>query len=521
MFLLSGVQGDNRDDISAFMVADNFLDAEGMITVDGEIYVLDIDRIVKMVDENEDGFYETHQEIGTFPYNFEWFGYAAGPVWKENKFWFTTFSEVQCSGWPTQNFVDDRGSVLAMGLDGNYDVIASGLRAPNGIAMGLDGEVFVTDNQGGWRPASPFIHVKQGENYGYRATGSEHLGAFFNEPVSPPAVWGVYREVEEGPTGPYCMPTGMYKGQFFCGDIGRGGLDRWFVEEINGEMQGGVQTFTGGLEVGVDRVIITEDGTIYAGGTGNGDQSNQGWLGTRHGLQKLTPNNTVTFEILRTYLREGGIELEFTKPVYNEADQTSRYSAEQWENIPDDTYGGGHKQNGSGVNISGVQVSEDRTRVFLEISGLKEGFVLHIFINDNYQSQDGDNAWAHHTWYTMNQLSDVPPFTVFGCIDQNYEEYNSEANTDDGSCQTLGVEADVFMEHKLAIHSSPEGVLITAPFTGQYSIQVKSIRGKTMKTFNGKGAGTYRLAAKDFISGIYFVNVNWGGHKLIKQIFIN
>ena len=55
----------------------------------------------------------------------------------------------------------DRGKTIKIGMDGSYEWINYGLRTPNGIGLGIDGELFVTDNQGEWIPANKLIHVKK------------------------------------------------------------------------------------------------------------------------------------------------------------------------------------------------------------------------------------------------------------------------------------------------------------------------------------------------------------------------
>jgi hypothetical protein len=550
LWKFSGIRGTDREDIQAELIADDFFDAHGIEVVDGEIYVLDLDRIVHLEDNNNDGFYETHETFGEVPYNYEWFGYAAGPVYVNDTLFITTFSGVQGSGMPLPQFGPDRGTALAYPMDGGgtYEVIASGFRAPNGLARNPQGDLFFTDNQGGWRPASMFSYIQRGRNYGYRSRGTEFLGDFYNEPVTPPSIWGSYGEIEEGPTDPLYMPTGIFKDQFFCGDIGRGGIKRWFVEKINGEYQGGVMPFTSGLEVGIDRIEIDEDGTIYAGGCGvEGHYSNQAWRYTQHGLQKLTPNGTLVFEMLRAYLRDGGLEIEFTKPVFDDASSTGNYYAEQWRNVPEENYGAGQRVDRSIVNVSEARVSQDGKRVFLQLNGLQQGYILHVRLHEeNYRSAEGETPWFHEVWYTMNNFSDAQPFEIPGCMDENYEEYNpeaniddgscqtypgctdpnyleynDEANKDDGSCQTLGINAEELSDYNLELKSIPEGILISVPFEGTWSMQITGVGGEVWKAVSSKAKGDIRLEARDFSPGIYFVRINRQGHTLVKRFCIH
>ena len=45
--------------------------------------------------------------------------------------------------------ISDRGKVLKIEKStGKVELIASGLRTPNGIGIGIDNEIFIADNQG-------------------------------------------------------------------------------------------------------------------------------------------------------------------------------------------------------------------------------------------------------------------------------------------------------------------------------------------------------------------------------------
>ena len=54
----------------------------------------------------------------------------------------------------------DRGKVIKINKEtGAVKFVAHGLRTPNGIGEGVDGEIFVADNQGDWLPASKILHI--------------------------------------------------------------------------------------------------------------------------------------------------------------------------------------------------------------------------------------------------------------------------------------------------------------------------------------------------------------------------
>jgi hypothetical protein len=409
LYRLTNTQGTDFNAIKVTEIGSGFKDAQGLCIVDSQIYVGDIDRVVKMVDKDGDGKYETQQEIGKIPSYMGWFEYSFGPVYKGGKLYMALASNVKTSGYPEKAIGKDRGTLVSLPIGGGvYSVVATGLRAPDGIAIGPDGNVWVTDNQGGWRPSSQFIDIQEGRFYGYLNDGeSMPSGA----KVTPPNLWAPYRDANDSPTEPALMTAGPFKGQFVYGDVGRGGIYRAYLEKVNGEYQGSMVSFSGGLECGVHRIRTGPNGEIYMGGIGNGGDSNQGWNGKTFGLQKLTPNGTLTFEILATHSRSKGMELEFTLPVGTDGDKAANYVVKQWGYTPVADYGLG-KGTETTRTVKAVQVSTDRKRVYLEIDGLKTGNMVGITIS-NVKSQDGAKAlWYNKTWYTLNSISPSQAFEI-------------------------------------------------------------------------------------------------------------
>ena len=59
--------------------------------------------------------------------------------------------------------------------------MAGGLRTPNGLGWGPEGDLFVTDNQGGWLPASKLVHIKQDRFFNHYTNPA---GPFDAKPVT-------------------------------------------------------------------------------------------------------------------------------------------------------------------------------------------------------------------------------------------------------------------------------------------------------------------------------------------------
>ena len=164
--------------------------------------------------------------------------------------------------------------------------IAGGLRTPNGIGFGPEGGIFVNDNQGAWLPANKMVQIKQDRFFNHFTNPA---GPFDTKPVTQPVLWMPHNEIANSPTNPVLLTDGPFKGQMLWGDLTYGGLQRGFLEKVDGEFQGAVFRHSAGLEVGVNRTVIGPDGAIYVGGIGEGGNWGEDNK-LRYGLQKLTPN---------------------------------------------------------------------------------------------------------------------------------------------------------------------------------------------------------------------------------------
>ncbi|MDB5103267.1 MAG: hypothetical protein JWP91_956 [Fibrobacteres bacterium] len=496
LYRLTNVKGTDRAAITVTEVAAGFHDAMGLCVVGNDVYIGDVDRVLKLVDANGDGKYESSVEIGKIPSYHAWFEYAFGPVHKDGKLYMALAVGVQMSGWPVAQLGKDRSTVISFPIGGGaYSVVAEGLRAPDGIALGPNNDIFVTDNQGGYRPSSQFHQIVQDRFYGYAVEPKGPIQIKVAGKVTPPAIWTPHAEANESPTELALMKTGPYAGQFIYGDVGRGGIYRAFMEKVNGEYQGCVFAMSGGLEVGVHRVRTGANGEIYIGGLGNGGHSNQGWNGTTFGLQKLTPNGTAVFEILSARSRAKGMELEFTMPVGTEANLAANYAVQQWWYKPTAEYGGPKQETQNRV-VKSVQVSPDRKKVFLEIDGLKTGQVVYIATN-NIKSQEGAKTlWYPKTWYTLNAISPSlpfePPVDVKAALDK----------------------APAF---RLKVERLSGALKVGLPDAGEYQVRLLDFRGRDVGG-DVSATGSARISTQGIRSGLYLLRAEGAGKVLSSPV---
>lgn len=393
----------------------------GLKVVDGDIYVLQKQELTQLIDHDHDGVADEYKCISDdWPVTANFHEFAFGLVYKDGYFYAGLAVALNPGGRSRVPQIDHdpqtsvgRGQVIRIAKDtGKVECVAQGLRTPNGLGLMSDGEIYLTDNQGDWLPSSKLIHLQLGHFYGSH-TKPDHEWA--NKPVTPPIAWLPQGEIGNSPSQPAECTVGPWKGQILHGDVTHGGLKRTFIEKIhtpNGDVeQGCVFRFSQGLNAGVNRLIVGPDNALYIGeigGPGNWGQDGK----QRFGLQKLTYNDTPSFEMLAVRARSNGLEIEFTQPLLSsEGSEPTHYQLEQWRYEPSDSYGG-PKLDEETLAVKSATVSKDRKHVFLEVPGLKAGHVVYLRVADRIHNAENKPLWTTEAWYTLSAIPTDQPGDV-------------------------------------------------------------------------------------------------------------
>lgn len=403
VYILSGIQLNDSSKVSYRKFADNLADPLGLKVLDGTVYVAEHNQITALEDKDGDGTAEVKRSVLS-GWNFTGpdHEFAFGPAFKDGLFYAAISVSIINGGHSRVPQAAMRGCVIRGGPGARTEILAGGLRNPNGLGAGPDGELFATDNQGDWLPSSKLVHVKTGRFFGHAST------PFADQPVSPPVAWLPHGEAGRSPTVPVLFPSGPFAGQILFGDVALGGLTRVFTEKVGGEYQGCVFLFGGGFEAGLDAIAFGPDGALYVGGLGDGDVNNWGWLGKRFGLQKLQPQGAPAFEMKAVRAMPAGLEIEFTEPAAADAGAPAHFQVEQWRYQATADYGG-PKVDLRKVIPTAVRLSSDRTKAALDLPGLQAGYVVHLRLS-GVNSAQGPALWSPEAWYTFNRPgpADVP-----------------------------------------------------------------------------------------------------------------
>jgi cytochrome c len=108
--------------------------------------------------------------------------------------------------------------------------------------------------------------------------------------------------------------------------------------------------------------------------------------------------------MLAVRVKPGGFEIEFTEALgTGQRMKAFDFLVQQWWYLPTADYGG-PKMDLEKLKVTSVSISKDRTRVFLEIPGLKKEHVVYFRLPENLQSVSRQSLWSSETWYTLNNI---------------------------------------------------------------------------------------------------------------------
>ena len=454
----------------------------------------------------------------------------------------------------------DRCAVLKMNVvDSTVEVVAGGLRSPNGFVVGPEDEIFFSNIQGNYNPSNSINNYRPGRFYGFRCDTLQPYGHMKGLRQWFPTVTlnqggTANTDIGTNPAGMVYLKTGTYAGQLLVGDVTFGGIQRLFLEKINGEWQGAAMLFSAGFHSGVGRLLLGPDGSIYGGGqTGGTQQSSGNWcwgggggvgaltadkIGGNCNVQydffKLVPKDTVVFDLLAVRARVNGFELQFTKKVGPSASVMSNYAVNTWvDNLSSQTYGGGNQQNSASVSISSVRISDDSTRVFLQLASMPAASVrpaipaataptgsapanggnsrVVMIKGTGILSADGSAPWGEPVtagtapsriaaWYTLNFQSSDTAFAPVGLVDQKLASPDLRARD-------------------FRVKRSGESLLLESNFGQPARLTLRDLRGRPVTSLSlAAGRQSLRLEVTGLARGGYVLEARVAGHTYARAV---
>lgn len=422
----------------------------GLAYKDGALYCAQRGELTKLEDTDMDGKADVIETIYSWPLSGHYHEYSYGPIIAPDGSFFVSanvaFGDQQW--WRGESRVPWRGWTMRITEDGKMEPWATGMRSPAGLGM-IDGELFYAENQGDWIGSGGIWHVEKGDFTGHPAglrwtdkpnapldmtteqlykyvdpeynkdengnyikpenkKGEEYQTMFELQDELPalktPAVWlphgilGISNsDIQKIPEGHW----GPFGGQLFVGDQGQSKIMRVDLEKVNGTYQGVAFDFRSGFQSGVLRMAWAKDGSLFIG------ETNRGWGSAGdadEGLQRLVWNSQVPFEMKTVRAKPDGFEITFTEPVDPEtANNLDSYEISSFIYKYFPVYGSPMVDRQQ-VDINGVKVSEDGTKVRLVLDNMHQNYVHQLSLF-GIRSAEGDHPLLHRSaYYTLKQI---------------------------------------------------------------------------------------------------------------------
>ena len=408
----------------------------GCKVVDGKIYVLGRDQITLLHDLNSDGeadYYENFNNDCVVTDNYHEFALDLQTDRAGN------FYYAKGSPWEPTVTSPHQGTMIKVSKDGSkFEMIATGLRAPNGLGMGPEDQLSASDNEGHWQPANKVSLIKPGGFYGmvtaahkplvfktadgeFTANPSdpaaqvEHKTKFWgpDSPIPPgfdqPLVW-LPKQVDNSPGGEVWVPNdakwGPLGGRMLHMSYGKCTIFNVLQEEVDGVAQGGVHRFPIKFTSGIMRGRFSpKDGQLYLSGL-NVWQSDASKFGCLYRLRYTGKPATLPVGLHAT---KAGMEIEFTGPLDEQsATDAENFSAERWNYIWSPQYGSADysiaekgKKGRDLVLVEGLKLSPDKKKLTLLLPDMSPAMQMKI----KYKIQSADGRTLEQEIYnTINRL---------------------------------------------------------------------------------------------------------------------
>ncbi|WP_310681297.1 DUF6797 domain-containing protein [Aliifodinibius sp. S!AR15-10] len=361
----------------------------GVKVVDDKIYITGRDQITRLHDLNNDGYADFYENFNNdlmastnfhaFTMNLETdslgnFYFAKSTPWPPY---------VRGEGPPRDAEVTPHHGVLfKLSPNGEkLEIIARGLRNPNGLSIGPDGEMVYADNEGNWVPTSKVHRIKKGKFHGFIPSAHQPEKP---ESFVPPLIWAPHY-MDNSPAKPMFITSDQWPEELhddlLLASYGRANLSLILKEEVDGVWQGAHMTLPLMFKSGLERGRFHEDGHLYIAGMTSWQSIGQDW-GSFHRVRYTGQPLNMPVSL---NTKVGGLELRFSQKLDPEvATDLENYELQKWTYPWTSQYGTRGKQYSvenpgetqpDPVQVKSVRLSNDGKAVFLEIPTLKPGMV--------------------------------------------------------------------------------------------------------------------------------------------------
>ena len=354
-------------------IASGLFQPLGLKVIGGVIHVGCRDRIVRLVDLDDDGQidrYDTVNDDHQVTEHFHEFAMgletdAAGNLY---------YAKSARHALPA--VVPHHGTLLKVSPDGaTTEIVARGFRAANGVCVEPDGTFWVTDQEGHWNPKNRINHVRSGGFYG-NMFGYHDITDARDEAMEPPAIW-ITNAFDRSPAELLRVPADTWPplaGHLLELSYGEGRVHLVLTEPVADPRDPAKRVLQGGmlalpipdLPTGVMRGRFNPgDGQLYACGL-------FAWAGNRTepgGLFRLRRTTKPLLVPTQLHAEAGKLVLTFPDKLSREtATDPGNFHINTWTIRRSADYGSPHFDERDRV-VTAATLSADGTTLTLDLEG--------------------------------------------------------------------------------------------------------------------------------------------------------
>ena len=531
VWIAEGIDGD-LSEIKWRRFASGLYQTLGLKIVDDVIYTHGRDQLTRLHDLNNDGeadFYECFNNDILITPGFHEFAFdlqtdAAGD------FYFSKAAPVLAGGRGFSELTEHTGTILKVSRDGKtLTRMAWGLRAPGGIGIGPNGEMTTGENEGSYVPRCKITWSKpDGSSFhGVVPSVWENKNFVRNQLGMPtdyerPLCWLPYY-VDNSSGSQMWVPEGSawgnHAGNMLHFSYGKSSVYRTLIDEVNGQVQGGVYRLPIELTTaGMRGRFHPQSGHLYIIGF-RGWQTNGGT-----GLQRVRFVSDEKPVPVKLEAFENGIRVEFSGPLDAEvANDPRRYGVSKWDYVWGPMYGSGRfsidefdsearekalreasKESANQVDAVEVRASKllaDGKSVFLYIPKMTPAMQMEIRLD----LADADKkAFKETIWNTVHQLR--PGFADHGLDLANLPVIKKEALGEQGLVLSTsqGSADDAVVVDRLAITLEKGSAITTFIVSDQATFEgdlVVDARDQMAFRLKGRGWASFKIDGKKVMEG--------------------
>lgn len=271
------------------------------------------------------------------------------------------------------------GTIIRVSPDGSRsEIVASGLRAPNGVWVDPDGTIWCSDQQGHWTPANRINRIEPGGFYGNNWSGTGTP----SDDYDPPLCW-LHPTIDRSPSAQVRVPEGVWGdlgGALLGMSYGTGQVYRLLEDEVGGVHQGGMVPLPIEVPTGVMRGRFhPSDGALYLCGLfgWSSDKTEPG------GFYRVRRTDDPLLMPVHVRAVRDGLVMRFNAPL-DDTPQSDDFVIEAWNYDWTERYGSPdmHPLTGdigrAALGVHAVHRSPDGRSVWLEIPDMLAAHQVHV-----------------------------------------------------------------------------------------------------------------------------------------------